>query len=126
MEPDVAVPDPRRELKRREKEDEPAREDVEHRHQRVVPEAAVEAVELRRALRRPGILPIESGENLLPGGLGTPREVVGERPAPDDGGDPDGDEERDSDPQAADEGRGRQPESWLAAGTVQEWWPVRR
>lgn len=120
MEPDVAVPDPRRELKRREQEDEPAREDVEHRHQRVVAETPVEAIDFRGPLRRQGILPVESFENLLPGRLGAPREVAGKNAAPDDRGDPDRDEERDPDPQAADDGRGREPESGLAAGTVQE------
>ena len=114
----MAAPDPRRELERREEEEKPAREDVEHRHQRIVAESAVEAIDLRRALRRQGILPVEGGEDLLPRRLGAPGEVAGEGAAPDDRGEADRDEQRDSDPQGANDRGGRQAEDGLTDGAV--------
>jgi hypothetical protein len=118
VKPGATVPDSRRELEGREEEEKAARQDVKHRQEGLGAEAAVEANELRPPLRRQRIVAIESGEDLLPGGLRATAEVAGIGSAADDRGETDRDEEHDSEPQGADDRGGRQAERWLAELSV--------
>ena len=119
VEPDVPGSNARGELERREREEQAARQDVEHRHERGGGKTPVEPLELRRTLRREGILPVKSVEDRVADRIGALREVAGEDAPADHRAHSDNDEQGDADPQRAEDERGRETESGLAPGVAQ-------